>query len=135
PASAVGSNAISGLRALCPGLQAETLAAVAAGLDLGAPRRIVEIPAHRGRHAGGEVVARHPAELARDTGGVDGVTAVVTRAVGDEGLEGGVGRDSARPQRRILRSRPRFFEQAAESVDDLEIGALAVAAEIVLFAG
>jgi hypothetical protein len=60
----------------------------------------------------------------------------VAGAVGHEGLEVAVGVDAAGAQRRVLAPPARsLLEGVADRVDDLEVGALAAAAEVVLLAG
>src|ERR1700683_4501243 len=48
------------------------------------PRLLIDIPAYRLCDAAFEVFFGIPAQLALELGGIDGVTAVVARAVGDE---------------------------------------------------
>src|SRR6185503_10348834 len=56
----------------------------------GSPGAIVYVPLHGLRQAGVEILARTPAELARDFRGVDGVAPVVAGPVLDEADELGV---------------------------------------------
>ena len=74
---------------------------------------------------GVERVARRPSELAADLRRVDRVAPIVARAIGHERLQSGM--------RRILR--PQLVERVADPIDDLEVGALVAAADIVLSAG
>ncbi len=53
---------------------------------------MVEIPAHRGLDAVGKGVARLPAQLIADAGGINGVAAIVARPVADALDQRGMGR-------------------------------------------
>src|SRR5262249_50407517 len=104
--------------------QAEALAAVNARLQGGPPGAIVQIPLHRLREAGLEVAARPPAQLLPRFRRVDGVALVMPRPVGHEGDQ-----LAARPP-----GRQQAVEDRANMLDHREVGALALAAEVVAFA-
>src|SRR3954466_4361924 len=114
--------------------QAEPFAAVAARLYGLAPGAMAEIPAHGGAQPLLEALPRRPAELAPGLRVVDGVAAVVARAVGDEGLEVPVGGDAAGGGRGVAARRPLALQDVAEGVDDLQVGALAPSAQVVALA-
>jgi hypothetical protein len=95
---------------------------------------VVEIPAHGRGEPAREVVRGLPAELLLRARGVDRIAAVVTRAVGDEALELCVAGDARARERRVVRRGVDPLELGAQRVDDLEVRALAEAAEVVLLA-
>src|SRR5262245_46547101 len=79
-----------------------------------------------------ERVPRLPTELASNLRCIDCVSAVVTRAIGHEGLEGLI----CLPSKRWIRTcRPQLFQDMAQLIDNLEVRALVTAANIVFFAG
>src|ERR1700730_3408565 len=96
---------------------------------------MVEVPADRGGDAGIEVVPRLPAELAPGLAVVDGIAAVVPRTIGDEALQVAGGGGAARRERRGCGGREGAVRPHAELVDDLQVGAFAAPAEVVLLAG
>src|SRR5262249_42878006 len=102
--------------------EAEALAPVFAIGDARAPLSVIEVPAHRLPDALLEGVRRGPAELTLDLGGVDGIAPVVPRPVLHEGDEP--------PARSLWRGR-HLVEQVAERVDDVQVGPLAPAADVV----
>ena len=73
----------------------------------------------------GKRVLRPPAEFGTDLRGVDRIAAIMARPVGDES-----NKRSPRPPRRRD-----AVQNIADQLDDIEVGAFAVAAEIVFLAG
>src|SRR5258708_1470254 len=63
--------------------QPEPLAAVGAAHDALPPAPVVEVPAHGLAQTVLEIVPRPPAEFVLDFAGVDGVTRIMARPVGD----------------------------------------------------
>ena len=87
------------------------------------PSLVVEIPLHGLADAGLEGFGGLPAEFAFDLAGVDGVAAVVTGAVlnvGDLLLVG-----------LAVGARAEFVEDGTEGMDDVEVGLLVPAADVV----
>src|SRR5271163_5261647 len=82
----------------------------------GAPGAVFEVPTHGVAQAHLERAARAPADLALDLRGVDGVAAVVPRAILDEGHQVAVG--ARRPGRLGV-------ERMTHGRDDVEVAALA----------
>src|SRR5262249_32899303 len=99
-----------------------------------APVAIVEVPAYRESHAGLEVVARLPCELAPDLARVDRVATVVSGAILDERLERGVALRGAGAERLVGARGKDLLEPPADEVDALQVGALVRAADVVLLA-
>ena len=116
------------------GDRAEALALVGTGEDGLPPGPVRQVPLDGLREAGGEVVGRRPGELLPDLRRVDRVAPVVAGAVGDESLEVRVGVLAGALQCVVLAGREPGFELGAQGVDDLEVRALAVAADVVLLA-
>ena len=79
-----------------------------------------------------EGVAGLPAELVVDLRRVDRVATIVSGSIRDEGLEIGIARKAACLHPRVLTGGPRLFEQGDDVVDQLEVRALRVAADVVL---
>ncbi len=99
---------------------------VGAAGDVFNPGGVSEVPLDGLAEAGLEALLRVPVEVALDLAGVDGVTAVVTGTVLDVLDELGVGL--------VGGIRDELVEESAERVDDVEVGALVVAADVVGFA-
>src|SRR4051794_37597572 len=78
-----GCRDSSGDRAAVAVVQADPVLVLPARHRL-EPARVVEVPLHRIAHAAFEGVARAPAELAADLGGVHRVTAIVSGTILDE---------------------------------------------------
>src|ERR1700730_15533175 len=102
--------------------ESQSLAIVAAGLDGVAPVTVRDIPFDGLAQAAIEGARRCPAELSPDLRRVNRVSPVVAGSIGHEGLERAI-----RHPRRL-----RLVERLADAVDNLEIGALVPAADIVL---
>src|SRR5579863_10334492 len=105
---------------------AEPLAPIDAGADALPPSRIVEIPAHGLGEAGLERLLRRPAEFAPQLRCVDRIAPVMAGPVGDKSDKGG--------SRLALNARRHLVEQSADRLDDVDIGALGAAADIVALA-
>ncbi len=86
------------------------------------PSLVVEVPANRFPNALLEFVGGGPAEFPLNLGSVDGVAAVVARAVLDEGDE--LARVVAQLGRHLV-------DQIADDLDDPEVGPLVVAADVI----
>src|SRR5262245_1391653 len=67
--------------------EAESFALVAPGLDVFAPFAVFGVPAHGRPQTIFERTARQPLEIAPDLACIDGVAAVVSGPIGNEGLE------------------------------------------------
>src|SRR5215475_13773966 len=90
--------------------------AIGACGDISHPFLIVQIPSDRLPQAGFEAPARRPAELALDLSGIDGVAAVVARAIGYEG---------DLPQvRGAVAARPLLVERRADELHQRDVGHL-----------
>jgi hypothetical protein len=116
-----GSQGHSGRRVLAT--YSKSFPAIGSTHDPLPPGAIVEEPAHGVAQAGLERMARLPAELAPDLGGIDRIARVVARPVGNEFDEPFV-----RPVRAL---RQHLVEQRADRAHHLDVSALAVAADIV----
>ena len=97
---------------------------VAGGFD---PTGVIEVPADGAAKALGKGDGGQPAEFAGDFGGVEGVTAVVTGAVGDEGDQVAAGTGGE--------GRGHFVEEIAEGGDHVEVCAGGAGADVVDLAG
>jgi len=86
-----------------------------------------QIPVHSLHNAALEVLVRLPAEFSHDLGGVDGVALVVARTVRNEGLEFGV--------LLAIGTGAALVEDGTHGVQNLEVVALVVAADVVGLAG
>lgn len=106
--------------------QALTLAIVAGVADRLGPVAIVQVPPDRAAQTGLQGFARLPIQLVRHLAGVDGVTAVVALAVLREG-------DALLSWPAIL-VRRKLVQFGAERTNQLQIGRLVAAADIVLVA-
>ena len=105
-------------------VHATIIVAIRAARDRLYPRRILEIPIDRPPHAFCKRHRRLPTELAADLAGVDGIASIVTGPVFDE-------RDEA-PTRGAAHERAEpGIEQITEGLDDGQVLALAVAADVV----
>src|SRR5690348_4950788 len=91
--------------------EAQPLPVVPSCLQGFAPVPVLQIPLHCLAQAVLEVARGRPTELAADLGRVDRIPPIVPRPIGDEGLEGPVGR----PRRLEL------VENIAHAIDDLEV--------------
>src|SRR5262249_9160198 len=87
------------------------------------PARIVQIPLDRGPQPASQVPLGPPVELAPRLGRVDRIAAVVPWPVLDEGHQ-----RRARPAGRVA---AQLVDDRAQRADHLQVGALAVAADIV----
>src|SRR5262245_46736996 len=98
--------------------------AVGAARGAGGPFKIGEVPGEGLAQSGIEGLRGRPTELNRYLREIRRVAPVVSRAVPYEG-----------DQRRVpdLAMGPRFVEKRADRVHDLEIGLLAVSADVVAF--
>src|SRR5581483_4846796 len=105
----------------------EALAAINIITDRLPPGAIVEIPLHRLAQSGGEGLLWLPAKLRANTRGIDGVTQVVPGTVGDEGDERFTAADRAAGRKVV--------EQCTDCLHDIEVAALAPAANAIGFAG
>src|SRR5712691_7154941 len=105
---------------------AEPGAAVAFRPDRFPPPAVVEIPRDGLAQAGLETLARLPAELAAELCRIHRIAPVVAGPVGDKADEARV-----RPMGRGWRE---LVEEAADLGHDLEVGALAVTADVVALA-
>src|SRR5258708_464092 len=106
-----------------PAADPQTLASVPPRPDRLPPPPVLEVPRNRFTQPTLKRLARLPAQLAPDFGSVHGITPVVARPVGDEGDQ-----LLMRPMRRC---RQHLVEQCANRSDDLEIGPLGIAADII----
>ena len=88
--------------------------------------KFFQVPVYGFHDAGFEVLIGLPAEFGNNLGGVDGVASVVSGAVGNEGHEFFI--------LGAVFARTAFIQNGADLVQDLEIVALIVAADIVGFA-
>src|SRR5580765_8018128 len=102
--------------------ESQSLSVVPAGLNGVAPVAVRDIPFDGLEQAVVERARGCPAELPPDLRRVDRVSPVVARTIGHEGLERAI---------RLAR-RLRQVERRADAIDDLEVGALVSAADIVL---
>src|SRR6185295_5300955 len=91
------------------------------------PPAVVEIPSDRLAQARLEALAWLPTEFATDLCRVNRVALVMAGPVGDESDEPGV-----RPMRRVWQE---FVEQIADRGHDFEVGALAIAPDVVAVSG
>ncbi len=89
---------------------------------VGNPLRVVEIPLHGLADAGLESLRRTPAQFAFDLARIDGVAAVMARAVRDMGDQACVA---------ALGRRPQLVEQGADRAHDVDVGLLVPAADVV----
>src|SRR5204863_462038 len=105
----------------------EPLAAIGFRPDRLPPPAIVEIPGDGLAQPGLEALARRPAQFAAELRCVHRIAAVVAWPVGDKGDQLAV-----RPMRRARRQ---LVEEPANRGDDFEVGALAVATDVVALAG
>src|ERR1700730_16199136 len=102
----------------------ETLASVSARPDWLPPPLVVKVPRDRLAQPGVKRLARLPAQLVSDFGGIHGIAAVVPWSIGNEGYQ-----PLVRPMRR---GRQHLVEQSADRGHDTEIGPLGIAADIVV---
>src|SRR5262249_50875010 len=112
--------------------QPESFSAVLPRQHLLAPVAIVEIPTDRAQNTVLEIVAGLPAKLASNLCRVNCVASVVTRPVGNEGLQCRVGIQPLCFHQQILRRGMKLFQRGAYRVDYLEICSLIRAADVVL---
>src|SRR5258708_5927750 len=108
-----------GLRIADSKPHAQTFTIIRAPLHGVTPVAVLEIPLHRFPQAVFDGVTGGPSKLAANFRRVDGVAAIVPRAIGDEGLQ--------RPP--AFAARPRLVDDVADAVDDLEIRPLVAAAD------
>lgn len=99
--------------------------AVAAALDVGYPIRMIEIPLHGFADPGFKGFGRFPAELTLDLARIDGIAAVMARAILDVGDLFLVGL--------AIDTRTQFVKKAADGLDDVDVGFLVPAANVVGF--
>src|SRR5579862_9430487 len=85
---------------------------------------MLEIPLHGAAQPVLEAVARRPSELAADLRGVDRVASIVAGPIGHERLE---------PMRAVVAG-TELVHEIADAIDDLHVGPLVPAADIILFA-
>src|SRR5947207_4003430 len=124
PPSPAGSAAG---RTRCVAGGAETRSLVTHRPDRLPPPAVVDIPGDGLAQARLEAFARPPAELAADLSRIHRIALVMAWAVVDKGDEACV--------RPVRRPRSQLVEQIADRGHDLQIGALAIAADIVALAG
>ena len=108
------------------GRRAEAGAGVVGGADRSPPPVVGEVPVDGGFETALKSVGGAPAELGFDLGGVNGVAPVVAGAVGDEADELAVVSPPC--------PRPPTIEDGADRLDDLKVGALGAAADVVALA-
>ena len=99
--------------------------AVGAGLHVGHPVGVVQVPLHGFADAGVKRLGGLPAQFAFNLAGVDGIAAVVAGAVFDVGDLAAV----ALP----VGAGAQFVEQSAHGVDDVDVGFFVPAAHVVGF--
>src|SRR5436190_2100446 len=104
--------------------KAQSLPIVASRLDAVTPLAVLEIPDDGVAQPAFKAVTRRPSELAANLARVDGIAAIVAGAIGDKRFQ----RVTTR------RLTPQFVEQIADAIDDLQVGPLAAATDIILFA-
>src|SRR2546430_10839814 len=109
----------------------QPLSVVAPLLNLDAPVAVLDVPLRRCRDALLERVRRRPPELAADSGRVDGVPPIVPGPIGHERFQIAIAPAAERGIAARWRER---LEHVADAIDDLEIGPLVAAADIILFA-
>src|SRR5262252_1666023 len=105
--------------------------AMATGLHPFAPAAVLEVPLRGACKAVLERVPRRPPELATDLRRVDRVATIVSGTVRHEGFQVAV---AAAAERRVHARRSQLLEDIADPIDDLQIGPLVAAADIILFA-
>src|SRR5712691_11863889 len=106
---------------------AEPGAAVTLRPDRLPPPAVVEIPGDGLPQTGLEALARLPTELAAQLCRIHRIAPVMAGPVGDKADQAGM--------RAMRRSRQQLVEQVADRGHDFEVGALAIAADIVAVTG
>ena len=94
-------------------------------MHVGHPLGVVQIPLNGFADAGFERFGRLPTQFGFELAGVDGVAAVVTRAVGDVGDLCGVGA--------AVGFGTQLIQQGTHGVDDVDVGLFVPAADVVGF--
>ena len=97
---------------------------ILSGRDALNPVVMLQVPAHRFVEPGGKGLTGTPAELILHLAAIDSVAAIVAGTVGDKGDEAVVGRAG----------RMQAIEQRAEFRDNLHVGLLVEAADVVSLA-